>query len=147
MTEKGVKSAFFIGADYQAGYEHVGGRDEVLQGQGYGPVYTPLTQLDFRPRWRGFAPKSPTRFLPFWSAPAASPSSSNTRRPGCRTDSFLHRGSGREPADVPGAGRCRGRVDHGHELDGDLDNAANKKFVAAFSAKYNRLPATFAARL
>ena len=27
----------------------------------------------------------------------------------------------------------------------DLDNAANKKFVAAFRAKYNRDPATFAA--
>jgi len=27
----------------------------------------------------------------------------------------------------------------------DLDNAANKKFVASFTAKYNRLPATFAA--
>jgi branched-chain amino acid transport system substrate-binding protein len=32
MTEKGVKSAFFVGADYQAGYEHVGAAMKYFKG-------------------------------------------------------------------------------------------------------------------
>src|SRR5438445_85127 len=44
-----VKSAFFLGADYQAGYEHVGAAIRYFKGKAIGPVYTPLTQLDFAP--------------------------------------------------------------------------------------------------
>jgi branched-chain amino acid transport system substrate-binding protein len=69
MTDKGVKSAFFIGADYQAGYEHVGAAMKYFKGKATGPVY---------------APKSRTRCLRFWSAPAASPSSNSTPRLACR---------------------------------------------------------------
>ena len=49
MSDKGIKSAFFLGADYQAGYEHVGAAIKYFKGKAIGPVYTPLTQLDFAP--------------------------------------------------------------------------------------------------
>src|SRR6266480_3293522 len=49
MSDKGIKSAFFIGADYQAGYEHVGAAMKYFKGKAVGPAYTPLTQLDFAP--------------------------------------------------------------------------------------------------
>src|SRR2546430_12085352 len=49
MTHKGVKSAFFLGADYQGGYEHAGAAIRYFKGKAIGPVYTPLTQLDFAP--------------------------------------------------------------------------------------------------
>ena len=38
MTDKGVKSAFFLGADYQAGYEHVGAAIRYFKGKAIGPV-------------------------------------------------------------------------------------------------------------
>src|SRR5882724_11535538 len=38
MSDKGIKSAFFIGADYQAGYEHVGAAMKYFKGKAIGPV-------------------------------------------------------------------------------------------------------------
>ena len=66
MTDKGIKSAFFVGADYQAGYEHVGAAMKYFKGKAIGPVYTPLTQLDFAPeiaRIRAEKPEAVFAFL------------------------------------------------------------------------------------
>jgi branched-chain amino acid transport system substrate-binding protein len=49
------------------------------------------------------------------------------------------------PLTFPAQGDAAVGLIMGTNWTADLDNAANKKFVAAFSAKYNRLPATFAA--
>ena len=49
------------------------------------------------------------------------------------------------PLTFPAQGDAAIGIVMGTNWTADLDNAANKKFVAAFSAKYNRLPATFAA--
>src|SRR5215472_8433438 len=91
-----------------------------------------------RPRSPASAPKSPTRCSPSWWAPAASPSSSSMPRRACST-SFL------STAKIRSQGDAALGVIMGTNWTADLDNAANKKFVASFTAKYNRLPATFAA--
>src|SRR5215472_11520727 len=49
------------------------------------------------------------------------------------------------PLTFPAQGDAALGVIMGTNWTADLDNAANKKFVASFAAKYNRLPATFAA--
>jgi len=49
------------------------------------------------------------------------------------------------PLTFPAQGDAALGVIMGTNWTADLDNAANKKFVASFTAKYNRLPATFAA--
>src|SRR5258707_9947805 len=49
------------------------------------------------------------------------------------------------PLTVPAQGDAALGVIMGTNWTANLDNAANKKFVASFTAKYNRLPAPFAA--
>jgi branched-chain amino acid transport system substrate-binding protein len=49
------------------------------------------------------------------------------------------------PLTFPAQGDAAIGIIMGTNWTADLDNAANKKFVAEFQKKYNRLPATFAA--
>src|SRR5262249_13346976 len=65
MTDKGVRNAFFIGADYQAGYEHVGGAMRYFKGKAIGPTYTPLTQLDFAPEMARIRAEKPDAVFAF----------------------------------------------------------------------------------
>src|SRR5712691_11407394 len=47
LTNQKYKRVFFIAADYQAGKEHIESAIRFFKGQAVGPVYTPLSQLDF----------------------------------------------------------------------------------------------------
>ena len=47
LTNQKYKRVFFIAADYQAGKEHIESAIKYFKGQAVGPVYTPLSQLDF----------------------------------------------------------------------------------------------------
>ena len=46
-TEHGYKSVFFIGQDFQAGWEHIAAAQRTYKGKQIGPVFTPLAQLDY----------------------------------------------------------------------------------------------------
>ena len=47
LNKQGVKSIYFMGADYQAGWEKIGGAMKFYKGKATGPVYTPWqTQVD-----------------------------------------------------------------------------------------------------
>ena len=85
MTEKGLKKVFFIGADYQAGYEHVGAAMKYFKGQAIGPVYTPLDQLDFAPEIARIRAENPDAVFGFLVGAGGIALSSNTRRRGCRS--------------------------------------------------------------
>ena len=59
---------------------------------------------------------------------------------------FVHRRSGGQSADLPGAGRCRDRHRHGARTGtSDLDNPPTRNSSPRSTQKYNRDPATFAA--
>ena len=66
MTDKGVKGAFFIGADYQAGYEHVGAAMKYFKGKAQADFYPAeeVTQLDFSPEMARIRAEKPERCLP-----------------------------------------------------------------------------------
>ena len=46
-TEHGYKKIYFIGQDYQAGWEHIAAAQRTFKGQQIGPVFTPLAAVDF----------------------------------------------------------------------------------------------------
>src|SRR5262249_60601287 len=67
-------------------------------------------------------------------------------RPACKLQlPFSPKDRAATPLTSRGKGDAAFGVIMGTNWTADLDNAANKKFVASFPAKYNRLPATFAA--
>ena len=146
MTEKGVKSAFFVGADYQAGYEHVGAAMKYFKGKAVGPVYTPLMQLDFSPEIARIRAEKPDAVFAFLVGAGGVAFVKQYAQAGLQNQiPFYTEDPVANPLTFPAQGDAAVGLIMGTNWTADLDNAANKKFVAAFTAKYNRLPATFAA--
>jgi len=81
LQQKGQKNLYMIAPNYAAGKDVLAGLKRFYKGTIAGEVYTPLTQLDFRPSWRKSRRPSPTPSLRSIRAVSASSSSSSTRRP------------------------------------------------------------------
>jgi branched-chain amino acid transport system substrate-binding protein len=146
MTDKGVKNAFFIGADYQAGYEHVGAAMKYFKGKAIGPSYTPLSQLDFAPEIARIRAEKPEAVFAFLVGAGGVAFVKQYAQAGLQNQiPFYTEDPVANPLTFPAQGDAALGIIMGTNWTADLDNAANKKFVAAFVAKYNREPATFAA--
>jgi branched-chain amino acid transport system substrate-binding protein len=146
MSDKGVKSAFFIGADYQAGYEHVGAAMKYFKGKAVGPAYTPLTQLDFAPEIARIRAEKPDAVFAFLVGAGGIAFVKQYAQAGLQNQIPLYSEDPvANPLTFPAQGDAAVGVIMGTNWTADLDNPANKKFVSSFTAKYNRLPATFAA--
>jgi branched-chain amino acid transport system substrate-binding protein len=146
MSDKGIKSAFFIGADYQAGYEHVGAAMKYFKGKALGPAYTPLTQLDFAPEIARIRAEKPDAVFAFLVGAGGIAFVKQYAQAGLQNQIPLYSEDPvANPLTFPAQGDAAVGVIMGTNWTADLDNPANKKFVPSFTAKYNRLPATFAA--
>jgi branched-chain amino acid transport system substrate-binding protein len=146
MSDKGIKSAFFIGADYQAGYEHVGAAMKYFKGKAMGPAYTPLTQLDFAPEIARIRAEKPDVVFAFLVGAGGIAFVKQYAQAGLQNQIPLYSEDPvANPLTFPAQGDAAVGVIMGTNWTADLDNPANKKFVSSFTAKYNRLPATFAA--
>jgi branched-chain amino acid transport system substrate-binding protein len=146
MSDKGIKSAFFIGADYQAGYEHVGAAMKYFKGKAMGPAYTPLTQLDFAPEIARIRAEKPDAVFAFLVGAGGIAFVKQYAQAGLQNQIPLYSEDPvANPLTFPAQGDAAVGVIMGTNWTADLDNPANKKFVSSFTAKYSRLPATFAA--
>jgi branched-chain amino acid transport system substrate-binding protein len=146
-TNKGYKNAYLIAPNYQAGKDSLAGFKRFYKGNVVAEVYTKLGQLDYS------AELAQVR--------AAKPDALYTFLPGGMGINFIKQfvaaGLSQDvPLIVPGFGSDQdiirpvgepmlGLFDTAHWAL-DLDNAANRKFVAAFEKEYNRLPSVFAAQ-
>jgi branched-chain amino acid transport system substrate-binding protein len=146
MTDKGIKNAFFIGADYQAGYEHVGAAMKYFKGKALGPVYTPLSQLDFAPEIARIRAEKPEAVFAFLVGAGGVAFVKQYAQAGLQNQiPFYTEDPVANPLTFPAQGDAALGIIMGTNWTADLDNSANKKFVLSFVAKYNREPATFAA--
>jgi branched-chain amino acid transport system substrate-binding protein len=146
-TDKGYKSAYLIAPNYQAGKDSLAGFKRFYKGQIAAEVYTQLGQLDYS------AELAQVR--------AAKPGALYIFLPGGMGINFIKQfvaaGLSQDiPLIVPGFGDDQdiirpvgeallGTFDTAHWAI-DLDNAANRKFVAAFEKEYKRIPSVFAAQ-
>jgi branched-chain amino acid transport system substrate-binding protein len=146
-TNKGYKNAYLIAPNYQAGKDSLAGFKRFYKGNVAAEVYTKLGQLDYS------AELAQVR--------AAKPDALYIFLPGGMGINFIKQfvaaGLSQDiPLIVPGFGSDQdiirpvgepmlGLFDTAHWAL-DLDNAANRKFVAAFEKEYNRLPSVFAAQ-
>src|SRR5882757_3125372 len=146
MSDKGVKSAFFVGADYQAGYEHVGAAMKYFKGKAIGPVYTPLSQLDFAPEMARIRAEKPDAVFTFLVGAGGVAFVKQYAQAGLQKQiPFYAEDPVANPLTFPAQGDAAVGIVMGTNWTADLDNAANKKLVSSFVTKYNREPATFAA--
>jgi branched-chain amino acid transport system substrate-binding protein len=146
-NQRGLKNAYLVAPNYQAGKDSLAGFKRTFKGQVVGEVYTKLGQLDYAAELAEIRAAKPQTLYIFL--------------PGGMGINFIKQfvGAGLSkdiPLIVPGFGSDQdiirpvgdamlGLFDTAHWAI-DLDNAANKKFVAAFEKEYKRLPSVFAAQ-
>jgi branched-chain amino acid transport system substrate-binding protein len=146
-TNRGYRNAYLIAPNYQAGKDSLTGFKRYYKGTVVAEVYTQLGQLDYA------AELAQVR--------AAKPDALYIFLPGGMGINFIKQfvasGLSKDvPLIVPGFGDDQdiirpvgeatlGLFDTAHWAI-DFDNAANKKFVAAFEKEFRRLPTVFAAQ-
>jgi branched-chain amino acid transport system substrate-binding protein len=146
-TQKGYKSVYLIAPNYQAGKDSLAGFKRFYKGRIAAEVYTNLGQLDYSAELaqvRAAKTDALYIFLPggmginFIKQFVASGLSREMQliTPGFSSDQDIIR---------PVGEAMLGIVDTAHWAL-DLDNAANRKFVAAFEQEYKRLPSVFASQ-
>jgi branched-chain amino acid transport system substrate-binding protein len=146
-TDQGVKSAFLLAPNYQAGKDSLAGFKRFYKGQVVAEVYSKLGQLDYAAELaeiRAARPEVVYTFLPggmginFIKQFVAAGLNRNIKliNPGFGTDQDVIRAVG-DP--------MLGLFDASH-WGIDLDNAANKRFVAEFEREYKRLPTLYASQ-
>jgi branched-chain amino acid transport system substrate-binding protein len=146
MTNQGYKRVFFLAADYQAGKEHVEAAIKYFKGQAVGPVYTPLSQLDFAPEIARIRAEKPDAVYSFLVGAGGIAFSKQYSQGGLMGQiPFVTEDPVANPLTFPAQGDAALGIVMATNWHLGLDNAANKKFVGTFRAKYNRDPATFAA--
>lgn len=146
-TTKGYKNVYMIAPNYQAGKDSLAGFKRFFKGKIANEVYTNLGQIDYSAELaqvRAAKPDALYIFLPggmginFIKQFVGAGLSKDIQliTPGFGSDQDVIRPVG-EP--------MLGLFDTAHWAL-DFDNAANKKFVAAFEQEYKRLPTVYAAQ-
>jgi branched-chain amino acid transport system substrate-binding protein len=147
VTEAGHKSVYLLAPNYPAGKDHLAGFKRYFKGQIVGEVYTKLGQADYAAEiatLRAAGPDAVFFFLPggmginflkqysqaglTQTIPVYGPAFSFDER-------------------ILGAvGEAALGVKNGSQCTHDLDNPANKEFVAAYKKAYNRMPTLYASQ-
>ena len=146
-TTKGIKNAYLLAPNYQAGKDSLAGFKRFYKGNVADEVYTKLGQLDYSAELaqiRAAKPEALYVFLPggmginFIKQFVAGGLSKDMQLivPGFGADQDIIRAVG-DP--------ILGLFDTAHWAI-DLDNEANKKFVAEYEKEYKRLPSVFSAQ-
>jgi branched-chain amino acid transport system substrate-binding protein len=146
VTEKGYKKVALIAPNYPGGRETLDGFKRTYKGT-FEEYYTKLGQLDYAAEislLRASKPDALFTFLPggmginFVKQFVASGLSKDIPM-------FVPNGNADEDTIKPLGEAMLGVYNASHWAH-DLDNPANKRFVAAFQQEYKRLPTTFAAQ-
>ena len=146
-TNQNFKNAYLVAPNYQAGKDSLAGFKRFFKGKVVNEVYTKLGQLDYSAELaeiRAAKPDVLYAFLPggmgtnFIKQFVAAGLNKQTRLllPGFGADQDIIRGVG---------DAMLGLQDTAHWAM-NLDNAANKRFVAEFEKEYKRLPTGYAAQ-
>ncbi|HUB95513.1 MAG TPA: ABC transporter substrate-binding protein [Stellaceae bacterium] len=146
MMDDGMKSAYFMAADYQAGWEKTQGAMRVYKGKQFGPVYTPLTQLDFSAEIAQVRQANPDALFIFYPGSLGIAFMKQFAQAGLQGKIQIYsEDTTVSELSFPAIGDAGLGVRQTGSWSYELDNPANKKFVADFVKKYGRRPTAFAA--
>jgi branched-chain amino acid transport system substrate-binding protein len=146
MSKIGLKTVYFMGADYQAGWEKVPAAMHTFTGKAIGPVYTPLNQLDFSAELAQLRASNPDGVFIFYPGALSIAFMKQFAQLGLQGKIKIYsEDSMASELSFPAVGDTALGIIQSGSWTYDLDNAANKKFVAAFEKKYGRRPVAFAA--
>ncbi|NJO38006.1 MAG: ABC transporter substrate-binding protein [Rhizobiales bacterium] len=141
--DQGYKRVFLMAPNYQAGKDSLAGFKRHFSGEVTDEIYTPLGQLDFSAELAQLAASAPDAVFTFMPGGMGVNLVKQYRQAGLDTIPFLSAFTVDEttlPAQQDAAVGFFG----GANWAPDMDNEASKAFVAAFEAKYDRVPGTYA---
>jgi len=147
VTNAGYKTAYILAPNYPAGKDALAGFKRYYKGEVVGEVYTRLGQSDYAAELanlRAAKPDAVFFFLPGGMginflkqySQAGLKQSIPVFGPAFSFDARI----------LKAVGDAAVGVHNGSQWNDDLDNAANRKFVSAFKAKYNRSPTLYASQ-
>jgi branched-chain amino acid transport system substrate-binding protein len=146
MNDKGIKTAYFMGADYQAGWEKVDGAIRTYKGKVVGKVYTPLTQLDFAAEIAQVRSANPDAMFIFYPGGLGIAFLKQWQQAGLQDKIPMYtEDATANDMTFPALGDAALNIVQIGNWSYELDNPQNKAFVAAFVKKYGRRPTVFSA--
>ncbi len=146
LSKQGAENVFILAPNYQAGKDLLAGFKRTFKGKIAGEVYTPLSQTDFSAeisRVRAANPKAVFVFYPgAWGVQWVKQYS----QAGLHKTIPLYSSFTLDEVSIQAIGDAAlGMFASAHWV-GDIQNAANEKFVKDFRAKFGRAPSAFAAQ-
>jgi branched-chain amino acid transport system substrate-binding protein len=146
MNTKGYKNAYFMAADYQAGWEKTEGAMRTFKGKKIGPVYTPPAQLDFAAELAQVRNAKPDALFVFYPGSVGIAFLKQFAQAGLSGKiPILSEDTMASELSFAAVGDAALGVTQFGSWSYEIDNPANKKFVAEFVKKYGRRPTAFAA--
>lgn len=141
--EQGYDNVFLLAPNYQAGKDSLAGFRKSYKGGIAGEIYTQLGQLDYSAELAQIAAMQPDAVFAFMPGGMGVNLVKQYRQAGLETIPFLSAFTVDEST-LPAQQDAALGFFAGSNWAPDLDTPENKGFVAAYEAKYGKVPATYA---
>jgi len=146
-NQRGLKNAYLVAPNYQAGKDSLAGFKRTFQGQVVGEVYTKLGQLDYAAELAEIRAAKPQALYIFLPGGMGINFIKQFVGAGLSKDIMLLLPGFSADQDVIAAvGPSMAGLFNTAHWSPDLANAANRKFVAAFEQEYKRVPTLYASQ-
>lgn len=146
LSDQGVKSAFILAPNYQAGRDLLAGFKRTFTGDIAGEIYTPLEQTDFSAELTEVKSTNPEAVFVFYPGGLGIQWVKQYAQAGLKEDIPLYSAfTYFNGAALNAIGEAGLGLKSAAQWTIDLPNEANKEFVSAFRAKYDSPPSDFAA--
>jgi branched-chain amino acid transport system substrate-binding protein len=146
MTENGVKNGYFMGMDYQAGWDHTKAVIHNFGGAVVNEVFTPTTQLDFSAELSQLRAAKPDAAYAFYVGGAAIAFLKQYSQAGLQDEIPLYSMTAMsDPTLFKAQGDAALGLITGTHWNEQFDIPENKEFVANYREAYGHTPSTYAA--
>ena len=147
VTEVGHKNVYLLAPNYPAGKDHLAGFKRYYKGTIAGEVYTKLDQADYAAEIATIREAKPEAVFFFLPGGMGINFLKQYSQAGLSSTIPLYGPAFSFDERILGAvGNAALGVKNGSQWTHDLDNPANREFVAAYRKTYNRIPTLYAAQ-
>ncbi|OYD85822.1 ABC transporter substrate-binding protein [Azospirillum brasilense] len=147
VQDEGLKKVYLMAPNYPAGKDGLAGFKRYYKGAVAGEVYTQVGQLDYAAELAQLKAAAPDAVYVFYPGGMGINFIKQYEQAGLKGAVPLFGPGFSFDQDILAAvGESALGVKNSAQWSPDLDNAANKKFVADFKAKYGRIPSMYAAQ-
>ena len=146
MQDAGIKSAYLMAPNYQAGKDMLSGFKRYFKGEIAGEVYTKLGQSDFQAELSSLRAAAPETTMVFQPGGMGINFVKQWKQAGMDGVSKLYQIFSVDGVSLPALQETALGILGTQSWSPDLDNAINKKFVAGYKAKFGGYPSFYAAQ-